>query len=163
MFAYCGNNPINRADLSGSCYYGLNGQWYHDNWEYIGGYERKPDPKLNFATTSDNRQVYVSKDNNFSVPPNSVKIIDYRQSSKDPDIQIEDSYKIKDAKIRDEIIDIIIDYNNDFPSEPNWERTKTSLIIEWDVHNKLYQVLGDNHTKSVDFNNKDERRYLLLS
>ena len=46
MFTYCGNNPIGNIDPSGTCYYGKGGHWYHDNWEYIGGYERKPDPRI---------------------------------------------------------------------------------------------------------------------
>ncbi len=45
MFAYCGNNPVNKVDPTGNCYYNANGVWCHDNWEYIGGYQRKPDPK----------------------------------------------------------------------------------------------------------------------
>lgn len=40
-----GNNPVCRADSSGCCYYNAKGEWCHDNWEYLGGYERKPDPK----------------------------------------------------------------------------------------------------------------------
>lgn len=44
MSAYCGNNPILNYDPTGACYY-ASGKWCHDNWEYIGGYERKPDPK----------------------------------------------------------------------------------------------------------------------
>ena len=46
MFAYCGNNPINNIDPEGTCFYNANGQWCHDNWEYIGGYQRKPDPLI---------------------------------------------------------------------------------------------------------------------
>ncbi|MBO5014497.1 MAG: RHS repeat-associated core domain-containing protein, partial [Bacteroidaceae bacterium] len=45
MFAYCGNNPIIRADCCGHCYYTSNGIWAHDAWEYLGGYERQPDPQ----------------------------------------------------------------------------------------------------------------------
>lgn len=54
LFAYCGNDPVNRADPSGECYYNAQGQWCHDNWEYSGGYVRQPAPvditdKLNTA------------------------------------------------------------------------------------------------------------------
>ena len=44
MFVYCGNNPVNYFDPMGNCFYDAKGRWCHDNWEYIGGYERKPDP-----------------------------------------------------------------------------------------------------------------------
>lgn len=51
MFAYCGNNPANRIDLTGMCWYDANGNWCHDNWEYIPGYNgeiyaKTPDPKI---------------------------------------------------------------------------------------------------------------------
>ena len=64
MFAYCVNDPVSNSDPSGYCYYDKNGNWCHDNWEYIGGYERKPDPKaiditdkLNSAMTENRKQV----------------------------------------------------------------------------------------------------------
>ncbi len=54
MFAYCNDEPINRMDIFGTCYYNINGKWCHDNLEYLGGYNRKPEPiditdKLNDA------------------------------------------------------------------------------------------------------------------
>lgn len=44
LFIYCSNDPINYADASGHCYYDAKGNWRHDNWEYLHGYERKPEP-----------------------------------------------------------------------------------------------------------------------
>ena len=44
MYVYCGEDPVNNIDLFGTCYYNANGVWCHDNWEYLGGYVRKPDP-----------------------------------------------------------------------------------------------------------------------
>ena len=53
MFAYCGNNPTNNIDPKGNCFYNAKGEWCHDNWEYIGGYERKPDPNHPYPTARD--------------------------------------------------------------------------------------------------------------
>ena len=44
MYVYCGDDAVNNIDLDGTCYYNVNGVWSHDNWEYLGGYKRKPDP-----------------------------------------------------------------------------------------------------------------------
>ena len=44
LFTYCGNSPLGNIDLTGTCYYNANGQWCHDNWEYLCGYNRKPEP-----------------------------------------------------------------------------------------------------------------------
>ena len=51
MFVYCGNNSIDRADSSGTCWYDVNGNWCHDNWEYIPCYDGTilaftPDPRI---------------------------------------------------------------------------------------------------------------------
>lgn len=44
MFAYCNNNPISNIDPNGNCFFNAYGEWCHDNWEYIGNYERQPNP-----------------------------------------------------------------------------------------------------------------------
>ena len=56
MNAYCQNNPIMNYDPTGGCYY-ASGKWCHDAWEYIGGYERKPDPKAIDITDRLNKEM----------------------------------------------------------------------------------------------------------
>ena len=67
MFAYCNNNSVNYYDPTGFCYYNSRGQWCHDNWEYLGGYERKPEPAEYLGKTPTGRNVYISTDDNYSV------------------------------------------------------------------------------------------------
>ena len=62
MLVYCENNPINRVDMFGTCWYDAKGNWRHDNWEYKGNYKRQPKPagkpninityKLTYCATS---------------------------------------------------------------------------------------------------------------
>ena len=61
IFLYCNNNPANNADYSGHCYYDAKGNWCHDNWEYLDGYERKPDPRIG-ATKSNVNGVKIDPD-----------------------------------------------------------------------------------------------------
>ena len=44
MNVYCVNNPVMFTDPTGTCYWGVNGEWLHDNWEFSGGYKRQPKP-----------------------------------------------------------------------------------------------------------------------
>ena len=60
MFTYCGNSPINNVDPGGTCYYNANGVWCHDNWEYLGGYVRQPDPNIVAAQSAKKRDFAIN-------------------------------------------------------------------------------------------------------
>lgn len=165
MYAYCGNNPVNREDILGYCYYNANGEWRHDNWEYIGGYERQPDPGYYQGTTESGKDIYIAKDTNYSTPPDSVKIVDKRDTNinpktnqPDPDFLVMDSYKITDEHNQNQILDAIVNYNTNNPLENyEWNRTRTSLLKEWKIHNRAYEwMIKRDHTADCDFNNDDE-------
>lgn len=76
----------------------------------------------------------------------------------DPDIQIHDSYKIKDIALIEEIIMMLDQYEKDNPS--NWDRSIYSMENEWIVHNLAYESnYNKTSSKSVDLNNADEDIY----
>jgi hypothetical protein len=164
MFAYCGNNPINRTDSFGYCYYNANGKWCHDNWEYIGGYVRKPDPGYYKGTTETGKHIYIGKDKNYSTALNGVMLLDLRDTNidsdtqeHDPDIRIINSYKITNVVEQNQILDILDEYIENTPSTYPWIRTRNSLLVEWDVHNDVYmRGFAREKTRHVDFNNLDE-------
>lgn len=53
-------------------------------------------------------------------------------------------------------------YENDNPSR--WDRTEISMIIEWLIHNYLYDIrMYQEHTESVDLNNEDENVLKLIN
>lgn len=90
---------------------------------------------------------------------NAIKILDKRKV-KDPDLMIYDSYKINNIILMNNIIDLLFEYESVFPSD--WNRTKKSLLIEWVIHNALYNMdMNISHTKHVDFNNDDEELFNL--
>ncbi len=58
----------------------------------------------------------------------------------------------------EEIVESLLLQEEEYPSQ--WERTKNSMIREWLAHNAMhlfgYEI---DRTKSVDFNNDDEKTY----
>ena len=88
---------------------------------------------------------------------NDILALDARRS-KDPNIQIYDSYKITDDLIMEEIIESLLLYEEKYPTE--WERTKNTMIREWLAHNAMHRVGYEvDRTENVDFNNEDEETY----
>ena len=81
------------------------------------------------------------------------------RNSDNPNIRIMDSYKINDKNLQKEILQLIIQYNEINPSSPAWERTLDSMVLEWDIHNKVYNWnISTNSTAHVDLDNNDEGR-----
>ena len=62
------------------------------------------------------------------------------------------------TSIREEIIENLLYYEELYPTE--WDRSKNSLVREWEAHNAMYWI-GYKHgsTTDVDFNNGDEKTY----
>ena len=156
MFAYCENNPVIRVDVLGCCWYGSDGKWHHDNWEYLYGYERKPEPAKNIGTTSSGKNVYVGSDGDYAASSNSVKVVDSRKQA-DPNIKIIESFRVNERTEMIEISSMLLAYNDENPSIPSWNRTLNSMVIEWDIHNKVYDMgYARDSTADVDLNNNDE-------
>ena len=155
MFAYCGNDAVNFMDPTGNCYYNSKGKWCHDNWEYIGNYQRKPEPATFLGKTPNGRNLYIGKNSNYSTTPNSIKAIDYRTNS-DPNIQIYNSYKVTEPLDQIYVLHKLLEYNEETPTTPAWNRTFHSLQIEWIAHNDVFALRENEHCRHVDLNNADE-------
>ena len=88
---------------------------------------------------------------------NDVLVLDDRKA-KDPNLRIYDSYKIITPNIQEEIIENLLYYEELYPSK--WDRSKNSLIREWEAHNIMYWLgVKQDRTTDVDFNNEDENKY----
>ena len=88
-----------------------------------------------FANYS-NGKVYIGNkrfiDSLTDVSDNDILIIDSRKD-KDPSMRILSSQRILDRNVCNEIIDIIEEYEKEHPS--SWDRSVSSMKIEWFVHN----------------------------
>ena len=90
--------------------------------------------------------------------PNNIYIIDDR-CDEDPDMSICNSYKFKNIDDINTIINLLIEYEEKYPS--SWNRSTKSMKNEWLIHNICYFLnIEKSRTEQVDFNNNDEEIYL---
>lgn len=123
----------------------VHGIKYYDNFE----------KNKKYANT-DGYDIYISN-KLFEVNSNNyIFILDDRKNN---NIKIVDSYKIHKLKTKNNIIEVILNYNKTYPNN-NWIRTKYSMKNEWIVHNILYIFnIKRERTKDVDFEYKEENIY----
>lgn len=113
---------------------------------------------IDYIETIDNNTIHIT--DNYKINDNEILIIDDRKNLNN--IQIVNSYKIKDKDLQIKIIDTILKYNKKYPNN-NWIRTSNSMYMEWQLHNFIYNIgLFKKHTISVDFGSKEEFFYKLL-
>ena len=104
-----------------------------------------------FATYNDSNIYIINKDqvkaiNNLN--PNDIYIVDERANN-NPNIKIYDSYKIRSRKQIIEILNILIEFENKYPSK--WNRTLYSMTNEWLIHNICYDIrIEPGRTSEVD-------------
>ena len=60
--------------------------------------------------------------------------------TQNPSFRIYDSYRIRKNSIKREVLSAMIAYNEAYPTEPRWQRTMESLVLEWMEHNFAYRV-----------------------
>lgn len=120
----------------------------------------KSEKTVPFATYN-NWEIYIGnkryieriRDDNTS----NIYIIDDR-SNKDPNMIICNSFKIKTEKEMIDILKIILEYENIYPS--NWDRTLKTMKREWIIHNLCHLLnIQIESAENVDLNNLDEEKY----
>ena len=85
-----------------------------------------------------------------------IAVMDDRYSE-NPSFRIYDSYRIRKNKLKREVLFAMIAYNEAFPSEPRWQRTANSLVLEWMEHNFAYRVgFLRSRASNVDLDNHAE-------
>jgi hypothetical protein len=115
-----------------------------------------------YATYS-NGNIYIANSDvikQIIVDSSDVYIIDNRFST-NPNICICNSYKINNKNDIDEILDILLKYEEEYPSQ--WNRDFITMRREWIMHNLCYYFEVEKYrTAEVDLNNDDEEMYLTL-
>ena len=110
--------------------------------------------------TYNGKNIYIANEliiDSLDKNNNDIYIIDSRNDS-DPNIAINNSYRINNIYDIKRIIKILEQYENDYPSD--WNRTYNSMVNEWIIHNIGYQLgINRDSSRTVDLNNKDEDDY----
>ena len=136
--------------------------FYHEDYEYHADYEiiSEEDDSLAYAKYRDGL-IYIG-DREFlsciDCQKGDILIEDQRYSLLDPNMKIYSSYEIVDKESRNDIIEVIQEYEKKYPS--TWNRTKDSMRLEWFLHNIFYDFgYQRNRTTNVDLDNEDEEVY----
>ena len=87
-----------------------------------------------------------------------ILIEDQRFSRDDPNMKIYNSCQIRDKNDRNDILEVIQEYERCNPSP--WDRSIESMRLEWFMHNISYDCsYKQNRTEDVDLDNLDEEKY----
>lgn len=127
---------------------------YH--YSLVQNYKNNDKPYAKYK----NYNIYIGSEkylNKFIDDKNNVCVIDGRYG-KNPFMRIYDSYRITSTEDMFNILAILLEYENENPSE--WRRSIQGLQIEWIAHNISYEcgILRKN-TESVDLDNEDAFLY----
>lgn len=135
--------------------------YYNYDYKYVPQYEivgevnnhTKPYAKYRHG----NVYIISSLDEIDNVNENDVIILDQRDIP-NSNMKIISSHLIRDKEARNDILEIIMKYENENPSK--WNRTIETMRIEWFVHNFLYFFdYQRDRTTDVDLDNNDEKKY----
>ena len=163
MYIYCLNNPMNFSDPTGTISIRATIKKIVEKViNYINNV--KSTPKFStpisgiYNSNVNNVSIVTNKDLISSAPSGNVVVLDDRTSI-NANMQIRDSYKITDSNTQRKVLEIVMEYNEIYPSEFSWNRTMESLIIEWDVHNIASMIPVSSlqsRTMHADFDNDAE-------
>lgn len=91
------------------------------------------------------------------IKDNDILVLDER-NSKDPNMKIIDSYKITNKNDMLDILNELLKYEENNPSD--WNRSLISMRNEWIYHDLSYFLNYEQESsKDVDLNNADEYKY----
>lgn len=95
--------------------------------------------------------------NSIPLEDNIILVEDQRHSS-DPNMKIYASCSICSREDRNDILEILQEYERRDPSE--WDRSIESMRLEWLMHNISYNFdVQRRRTEDVDLDNLDEEKY----
>ena len=169
VFAYCGNNPVRNADISGTRYceattvsgegtYVRRISCRHQGMVTLE--KQNPDPIGRYDGKYYSGNVYLVEDlDSVKVTfPGDVVALDCRNpqdKNSTPDVQIQNSSWIWDEEAQLSILNVLVQHEREHPSA--WERDSQveTILLEWDMHTVLYQVTGVDNFLHADIDNDD--------
>lgn len=173
MFAYCGNQPVNRFDNTGSMWLdaaGGGGDGSNSNKAAHERIRKETIAKMKYNRSTVNicssSDQYENGKLNILINPNNIG----RSGNIDPDISIQDSYTVKSRTEMKVILDLVM--SSSLYDSSVFHRSQESYIYEWDAHNFAYNIFKGfrigpfndlkNRAKDVDLNEEDESFYYVF-
>ena len=143
MFAYCGNNPVMRADPNG------------EGWILAIALIVVLAASLISCSSTEVTEEDINLYSDQEGAPQEGKInVKFNPNSKNPSFQIENTYLITDPKQREYILRYIM--NSEFYDQDVYGRSLDSMLIEWDMHNRLYNIYPIDRLAHTDFDKESE-------
>ena len=162
MLAYCLNNPVVYVDETGEMcvLMKLDG----------GSTPQSPPVYTPYSSVYDNKyDVYIVGENEVdaarkAAAANSgnatyVIVADLRADTSNPNMRIYNSYLITDQDAQKAILEALVKYNSEFPTDPAWTREVDEMLVEWDYHNlaaKYGIQVSSSYDVDLDENDKDK-------
>lgn len=101
--------------------------------------------------------IFYLSEMNDSLDECDIFVLDQRYRI-DSNMKILSSCYINDKNDKEDIVKALLKYEEKYPSK--WDRSYESMLVEWEVHNYLYNIgYRKDRTTDVDFNNQDEKVY----
>ena len=160
MFAYCNNNPVMYRDDSGNspshvmvC--------LMDGGPSATRYSSSLGDVLIFPATGMNDDTKEFYANAF---PDYIIVFDQRHCNADcnecnPNMQVWNSYEIKNRTDKIEILEILYAHDQANPSRHTWDRTVDSMLEEWNAHNHV--LFAASHAMYLGVKISDENIFRL--
>ena len=167
MFAYCGNQPVNRFDNTGSMWLdaaGGGGDGSNSNKAAHERIRKETIAKMKYNRSTVNicssSDQFQSGKVNVLMLPNNIN-----NGQKDPDIQIRDSYLINDLDEMNAILTTIMS-SSEYDTSI-YTRSKADYIVEWVAHNILFKKTSEygpfsgfhESARHVDLNENEDRMW----
>ena len=161
MFAYCENNPVNRADNGGKApEYALdiNEDGVDDCFVYSYTYKkgilwwRKECVGHVYIYTGVNTNYFEESNNrptNFN-NESDLMVGDFTKNE-NPNMYAYQAQNVRKEN-RSKIVDILFEYDEDFNT--SWMRTKKSVLSEWKSHS--FYAFASERAQNIDFDNAEE-------
>ena len=170
MFAYCGNQPVNRFDNTGSMWLdaaGGGGDGSNSNKAAHERIRKETIAKMKYNRSTVNicssSDQYENGKLNILINPNNIG----QSGEIDPNISIQNSYAISDRIEMEVILDLV---KSSSLYDPNiYHRCEFGYIVEWEAHNLLYNAADyyniewhniKERTGTVDLNEDDQVRLI---
>ena len=125
--------------------------YYNPSYEIV-------DNNYIYATYAYGNVYIIDKEDMDKIDPKLTDVIIIDERYERNNMKILASYRITDPNIQKDILNVIDEYEKEYPSW--WERSVDSMQLEWIMHNLSYAMRWQTkRAKDADFETREEKRF----